>query len=298
MYHKYNNGNYTVFINDDDGTKIRVQYDKSADFEAEFPESIDINIGRRCDGGCQFCYEGATPDGPEADLTDIPFLDSLRPYTEVAINGNSIEHPQLIQFLEELNRRNIFANLTINQIHFERKLDLIRELVDRWLICGLGVSLRKPTAEFIASAKKFPNLVVHTIAGVHGRADYEALKGSGLKVLVLGYKAKGRGYDYLVSNMDHMAQNMEWLRNNLQGMIADDAYKLISFDNLALEQLRVKDLVPPEKWEQFYLGDDGQYTFYVDLVDKTFGKSSLVPKEEMMPLLTDVAEMLKVVKQK
>lgn len=39
------------------------------------------------------------------------------------------------------------------------------------------------------------------------------------------------------------------------------------------------------------------WVVHVDLVDGTFGKSSLTPKEEMMPLRNDVAEMLKIVKR-
>ena len=49
----------------------------------------------------------------------------------------------------------------------------------------------------------------------------------------------------------------------------------ISFDNLAIEQLKLKDLNLVSNWEQFYMGDDGQYTFYIDAVNQKYYKSSL-----------------------
>ena len=33
------------------------------------------------------CHEKATPDGKHGDILNIPFLNSLEPYTELAIGG-------------------------------------------------------------------------------------------------------------------------------------------------------------------------------------------------------------------
>ena len=186
----YKNGNALISIDPFDGT--RVIYTEDDDFDLEFPLNMDVNIGRRCDGGCQFCYEGATPDGPEADLLHIPFIDSLHAYTEIAINGNSVNHPDLIPFLELLKEKKVFASMTVNQIHFEQKEELIADLINKKLIRGLGISLRNPTPEFIAKAQKYPNAVIHTIAGITTPGDYVKLVDKGLKVLILGYKDKGR----------------------------------------------------------------------------------------------------------
>jgi len=51
-------------------------------------------------------------------------------------------------------------------------------------------------------------------------------------------------------------------------------FEVISFDNLAIEQLNVHRLMSKNQWDQFYMGDDGQYTFYVDLVDQKFARNS------------------------
>ena len=93
----YVNGNTIVAIYKD-GTKER--YIKSGEIPApEFPESIDLKITNKCDISCQFCAEGSTPDGADACLDDS-LLDSIPPYTELAIGGgNPLKHPCLLEFL-------------------------------------------------------------------------------------------------------------------------------------------------------------------------------------------------------
>ena len=290
----YRNGNVIVSINDKTGTKKRRTEDD--EFKPVFPESMDISIGRKCDGGCQFCYEGATPDGPEGDLLNVPFIDTLHPYTEVAINGNSVNHYQLIPFLEKLKSKKIITNMTVNQIHFEEKEDIIADLINKELIKGLGISLKDPTNEFINRVKKYPTSVIHMINGIHKPADFIKLINQDLKILILGYKDKGRGHLYLENNKKQIEYNMRWLKETLPIMIVFGWYPLISFDNLSLSQLNVKGIIPQKKWDRIYQGEEGSMSMYVDLVDKTFGKSSLVPKEEMMPLLDNIDEMFQIVR--
>lgn len=294
MMYKYKNGNCNIFINPEDGTRI-IHTDDYIDLQ--FPLNIDVSIGRRCDGGCKFCYEGATPDGPEANLEDVPFLDSLRPYTEASINGNSVNSPYLIPFLEKLNERKIIANMTVNQIHFERKEALIADLISSGLIHGLGVSLRNPTPEFIERAQKYPTLVVHTIAGVHSKEDYEALKDKGLKVLILGYKDKGRGHTYLAEEEMSIKANRDYLKREIKSILENNWFPVVAFDNLALEQLDIKHVISEEAWEQFYQGDEGTASMFIDLTDRTFGVSSLMPREEMLPITDNIDEMFATVKQ-
>ncbi len=66
-------------------------------------------------------------------------------------------------------------------------------------------------------------------------------------------------------------------------------FKVVSFDNLAIKQLCVQDHLPAEQWEEFYMGDDGNYTFYIDMVDGTFSKNSLAT--ERYPIMDNIDEM-------
>jgi hypothetical protein len=183
--------------------------------------------------------------------------------------------------------KHIITNMTVNQIHFERHYDFISELVSKKLIYGLGVSLRNPTVDFIAKIKKFPNAVIHCINGILTPNDYEILKDNDLKMLILGYKQLRRGVVYYEFNGDEVHELQNWLYDNLEDML--NHFKVISFDNLAIEQLEVKRLLDEDQWEEFYMGDDGKYTFYIDMVDGTFGKNSLAT--DRYPIMDSIDEM-------
>ena len=77
-----------------------------------------------------------------------------------------------------------------------------------------------------------------------------------------------------------MVQN--WLSDNLKNII--EHFEVVSFDNLAIKQLDVQSLMTNEEWEEFYMGDDGGFTFYIDMVNGTFGKNSLAPDHERCPI--------------
>lgn len=266
----YKNGNYTVKILSD-GTKIRETNDD--EFIPSFAENCDVKITDKCDGGCPFCYEGCTPNGKHGDILNYKFLDTLHPYTELAINGNDLSHPDLIHFLKKMREKKIIVNMTVNQIHFEKHFSFIDSLVYNNLIYGLGVSLREPTEDFVNKIKTFPNAVIHVINGILSEEDYEILKDNDLKMLILGYKYLRRGVDYYNSFEDSVQKKMTWLHGNLGEMLSH--FNVISFDNLAIEQLDVKRLLNAEQWAEFYMGDDGKFTFYIDMVEGTFGKNSL-----------------------
>lgn len=282
----YKNGNYWVTILKD-GTKIRET--EATEFIPSFSENCDVKITDKCDGGCAWCYEGCAANGKHGELLGLPLWDTLHPYTELAINGNDLTHPDLIPFLEMLKEKKVIANMTVNQKHFLSHFDFIKDLVKKELIHGLGVSLVTPTDEFLTKIQEFPNAVIHTIAGLLSESDVEAMRGRNLKILILGYKRLRRGEDYYDYHADELIKKIQWLENSLSWMVKE--FKVISFDNLAIKQLHVKNLVSPEHWEEFYMGDDGKFTFYIDLVNKTFSKNSL--SLERYPLMDNIDDMFK-----
>lgn len=292
-WRSYINGNYIVNINLDDGTKERIQPDDDADFIPEFPESLDINLTMKCSGGCKYCYQGCTPDGKEGDIRNAKIFDTLKPYTEVALQVNELDHPDLMWLLYKLKEKKIIVNITVNQIHFMTKNNLIRFLVDNNLIKGLGISYVIPSDSFIREVKKFPNAVLHVINGVITEGQLKPLYDNNLKILILGYKDLGRGIEYKHNMKQLVNEKQKWLYDNLTSII--DHFHVVSFDNLALEQLNVKRLLSKEQWDSFYMGDDGTFTFYIDLVNQTFGESSLVTHDKMMPIKDDVIEMFRVI---
>lgn len=292
MRYIYRNGNSTVAINPDNGTKER--FTKDDKFDLSFPETIDMACTSYCDGGCQYCYANCSVNGKHADLMNAKFVNTLHPFTEVALQLNDLSHPEMIQFLKKLQEKKVFANITINQLHFEREQAKLAFLVEHELVKGVGISLRKPTPEFIQLVKKYPNAVIHTINGILSASDLEAMRDQDLKLLILGYKDLGRGVSYKAENELNIKARQQYLYDVLETL--PDHFNVVSFDNLAIEQLDVKRILSPEEWEQFYMGDEGTSSMYIDLVTGKFGVSSLCNEEEMHPILDSVECMFRVVK--
>lgn len=269
----YKNGNTLTTIYSD-GTKTHFTMDD--EFKFDFPESHDISISQCCDNGCEWCYYGCSPTGKHGKLTGWKFFDSMRPYTEIAINLQSPVNTDLIPFLTEMRDRKIIVNVTVNQNHFmdDSMLALICHLERHGLIKGIGVSLTNPTQDgFIETVKEFPNAVIHVIAGVTHFEDINYLMGHDLKLLILGYKTTGRGSRYLADYYPYVRSNIDLFENNLNDII--NGFKVVSFDNLAIEQLHIKDKLSEKEWETFYGGDDGTVTFFIDLVKGVFARNSL-----------------------
>lgn len=290
----YQNGNYTVSIYDD-GTKIR---ENDLDFfESEFPESIDLNISNKCDIECPFCYNNSSKDGKVCDFANMKFVDTLHPYTELAMNLNGLFYNEDFEkFLKKLKDKRIIANVTVNQIHFETYYDYIVELKDDGLVHGIGISLVNPTEDFISKVTKIENAVVHVINGIVTVEQLKRLAFSGIKLLILGYKEIGRGVlspvkDYETWERVEKRKN-ELLRSlpivNMLGM-----FKILSFDNLALKQLQVERLVSEKQWKDIYMGNDGEFTMYVDAVRRTYSKSSLESESNCYQMKDDVKDMFK-----
>ena len=291
---RYKNGNVSV-TRWDDGTTVRRTEDD--EFRPAFAENVDCKITDRCDGGCKFCYEGCTPSGKHGEIMNDKFIDSLHPYTEMALNGNDLSHPHLITFLSRLKEKKVIANLTVNQIHFERHYNFIKELLDKKLIWGLGISLREPTDAFINLVKTIPNAVIHTINGILTENDLDRLANHDLKILILGYKTTGRGLEYRSNNLGELMKNTTYLGLMLPVIVKEGWFKNLSFDNLAIKQLNVKRLMSEEEWNNFYMGDDGTFTFYIDLVNQTFSKNSVIAKVKSIPINgMTIDEMFEIVK--
>lgn len=283
----YKNGNYQVKLYDD-GTKIKTANDGF--FNAEFPDSIDLKITNYCDMNCPMCHENSSLDGAHADL-DLDFIDTLPSGIELAIGGgNPLSHPKLLEFLIKLKEKNVITNLTVNEKHLLGNLDLVQNLLDCKFIYGLGVSLTEKNPKTFDFARKNSSVVFHLILGVTCLKDLRLLYNQNHKILLLGYKKFGRGVDNYSFNI---TRNIDEIENNFDEIRGK--FKVVSFDNLALRQLKVKEKVTPCEWQRLYMGDDGESTMYIDLVKKEFAVcSTATTRFEILP---DIKSMFKIIKK-
>lgn len=260
---KYTNGNTDVVLHTD-GTKIRTTHSDIA--KLDFPESIDLKITDYCDAGCAWCHENSTTKGIHGKLETIrQILRDLPAGVEIAIGGGDpLAHPEIMAILETIVMQGLIPNITVNGLHLEKHAPLIKFLRERKLLRGLGVSYNikvwfKDMDELIDD-----NTIMHFIAGIDKPLLVEEFK----KVLVLGYKHYGRGLKFFNPKVE---RNLAFWRWQLAGLAKKSH---LCFDNLALEQLQVKDVVSAELWQKYYMGADGEFTMYADAVAKTYAISS------------------------
>ena len=293
MWHKYKNGNHEVYINDENGTKIRKTIDDNAtEFISDFADSVDFKITNKCFNNCAFCHEKSSPTGLVGNMDDWKFLDTLHPYTEMAIGGGDVlTFDKLYDLLELLKSKNIYANITVQQNNiFDNKIDY---LVEHELVKGIGVSLYGYRKDDIERIKSLPNTVIHLINGVTAcEASFCQLADKDLKILILGYKTFGRGIEF-IKDSPWIQDDMNWVEKNIEDYMMK--FKVVSFDNLAVEQLKLKDKLTEKQWKMFYGGDDGTHTFYIDGVNKQFAKSST--STERFDLLDNIDDMFHIIQQ-
>jgi hypothetical protein len=215
----------------------------------------------------------STVNGEHADLDKLlEVIKCLPAGVELAIGGgNPMSHPDLLKFLYDLKKHGFIANITINQKHIKTYYKQLEILNNNKLINGVGISIYDVQEMFdVLQLKKLTNnIVYHLIVGVNTTAELDTLIALGnCKVLLLGFKQFGRGIKYYNGKVDCNITNWKIKLSSYLGKC------VVSFDNLAIEQLQVKNIIKPEQWDQFYMGDDFVYTMYIDAVKQEFAPTS------------------------
>lgn len=111
------------------------------------------------------------------------------------------------------------------------------------------------------------NVVFHVIAGIIPPEHLRELILSENPILVLGYKQWGRAINDTLPDMTETKQVIKETLDTLP-------WAVLGFDNLALDQLGVRDMIPKDKMENIYLGDEGTYSMYIDAVKEEYAKTS------------------------
>lgn len=269
------NGNTVVRLFSD-GTKHRVVPEDVAP-QPVWPESMDCKITNYCDNPicAKWCHEMSNASGSHADLVKgLLLLEDFPAGSELAIGGgNPLAHPDLEMFVKELSRRGVVCNLTVNSFHLSRYADILRSLIDNKYVRGVGISYFKKYLDDCDTVVNYtPNSVFHVIMGVHTVDDLQHIveRYKNPKVLLLGYKQYGNGASFFGKRVESVLY--EWYTQiftffNRKGLT-------LSFDNLAISQLNLQRFFPDGEWEKFYMGDDGTFTMFLDLVERKYTTSS------------------------
>jgi hypothetical protein len=196
--------------------------------------------------------------------------------------GRVLSHPNAIGFFEELKKRGIIANMTENQSHCRIDEDTLINLLDNRMIYGLGISVNDFSNLNVLDdiIEHTNNLVFHVIMGITDvnhltiLNDYCKSKNKKCKVLILGYKDFGFGSKHYSLNKSIVDENkMQWYR--YLANYFNEENMVLSFDNLAIEQLNLKRFFDKKTWDKFYMGDEGKFSMYIDAVEQQFAICSV-----------------------
>ncbi len=269
LLHHYQNGNADIKLYND-GTRV---IECEGDIKLTYPLNIDIRVSEKCAFGlnkstgkaiCGFCHESATTDGSDANLTELfEVLKNLPSGIELAIGANEVTD-ELLKFLYKCRDKGFVVNLTVNQGLVHRDIINIHLAILSKAVKGLGISYRKGMRDIPVALTQYSNMVVHVIAGIDDIEDVKKLRDNGVKkILVLGEKDFGfnLGKVKIVS-----ASHRKWYRQIHELF---KIFDIVSFDNLALEQLNVKRFV--KDWDTTY---QHEYSFYINAVQRYFAPSS------------------------
>ena len=286
MY-QYTNGNALINL-ESDGTRT-IEYDGALNLD--YPLNLDIRVQSICPLGynpktgkavCSFCHESATTDGNECDYEQLlSKLIGLPKGIEIAI-GCNIFTDGFKYFLEKCKEFGYCCNVTVNQLSINKYQDELKDAVENGLIKGLGISYRSSNFNIPQFFRDCENTVIHVIAGIDDIDDIMKLDVK--KILVLGEKDFG----FNKGNVNLESQSHKkwfWYLRKLF-----DIFDIVSFDNLALEQLKVKRFIPDDQYAVFY---QGEYSFYINAVNQTFSRSSRSP--DIVPWDISIPEYFKTI---
>lgn len=305
------NGNEILWIGYD-GTKMRICTGEQS--EPEYPDIIDLKVTDRCQNNCAFCYENSAPGGLHGRM-DYPFLRTIPSFVEIAAGGGN---PLLFPELDQLSELTDIVNITIHEDDWLDVISMECQDMNYWLgkFRAVGVSLTgkhsfREILEYMMTPDEMPecslftrqqgdsfvngeqDIIFHVVNGVLDSEMLESMYDRGIKLLILGYKDKGRGIQYRLEEGETLRKKQRWLYENLGELVKH--FAVVSFDTLALKQLEVKRLVSDEDWKKYYMGEDGTHSMYIDLVKGEFGISST--DHRRWPVTDDIRDMFQVVRR-
>jgi len=270
LLNSYKNGNCDVSIFEN-GTKIR-KFD--SDPNPIWPESMDVKITDWCELGCPWCHEKSTTKGQHGDFEIARrIFNDLPRGVELALGGgNPLVWPNLMEFLKLMSTNGIICNMTVNNRHVKKHRDVIGDVLDKGFIKGLGISYNKSSFEHSLEFTENNHVIYHVIMGINTLDDVKLICDSvkNPKILLLGYKQYGRGESFYSKEVE---QNLKTWYCGLHEFFNRESLTL-SFDNLAIKQLNLKRFFSDETWNTFFMGDDGRFSMYLDLVKREYAKSS------------------------
>lgn len=304
----YRNGNYLVTFDEYSRKLEKKAFRFNEEFNPDFPDSIDLKITNKCSWACPWCHESSIKEGNTFNPDKLFKVLSCLPKKpiEIAIGGgNVLDIPKETGMLIDwLNERGNLPRITINYKDIVKRWNETEgdclNLVKKPRLC-IGISLDSVpdmpetpdwclpnwhktsiedgnTYNFAYETIYNTNSVLHIIAGVFPANEFEHLLRTfqSNPILILGYKQWGRGKELKfpinqIKEFEEVITECLFTNNKkLKNLIK----RPIGFDNLAIEQLHIREKISGNVWQSLYLGEEGSHSMYIDAVKGEFARTS------------------------
>lgn len=288
----YINGNYIV--KGMGYSRVKESLRVGEELKADFPDSIDLKITNKCSIGCKFCHENSSLEGKSFDFKRTTSILSELPSKvkiEIALGGGDLlENPQeTYDLIKWLNNRGYCVNGTFNIKSLEpnriqNNIGLKKKIILDLNAIGISVTKALDINEENNLSLIFPSfsrLVFHVILGVIPPSDFKKLLDNDKRVLLLGYKTVGRGETFIpnLSETD-LGEYKRIIKEYIRKPRNRYRTGSLGFDNLAVKQLDMKDIVDSKTWKYFFLGEDFTSSMYIDAVSEQYAPTSYSDKSD------------------
>ena len=274
----YKNGNYTSTIYSD-GSRDRVTEGDS--FIPSFPESIELKITNEYDGEYPW-FNTEKPESyvtakiMETELEPIRCIKSIRPLTEVTIGAGFVDHPEILNLLFYFRQKKILSRIVVGQDQFMKNFHRLLNWFQRGLMKSIGIVLiDSDDTDFISKLSFFPGATIIVTSGIFNGNDLDNLEPCDINLLIKGYTSSEHNREFTDGNILDFGYNRSWMIQNIDSELIP-AFNKVSFDNLALSELGILDdrfVKKDEDHNEIYLGNDGDFSLYIDLVKGEFSRS-------------------------
>jgi MoaA/NifB/PqqE/SkfB family radical SAM enzyme len=302
-YNYRHDGNFWIFFDKVNGVKKRITFNTELSIKdynkSTYPELIDLHITDRCNKGCDFCYQNSTVNGLDAnkeEITTILYALSQMNVFEVALGGGEPTlHPNFKEIIDYANWHNIVPNFsTYSTLWLKDKeiVDVVKEYVK-----GIGVSIHNSNdikiieeianvvnencenkyVTSIYSQDKGPNIIAqhafNTLPFEDFMKMYKELYEKEIPVLLLGFKNTGRANKsmFITYTKEQLDEFINYLKDNYidSGSLSVDTLFASTYKWM-LDKLEIE--------ENVYEINEGQFSCYIDAVNKKISASSFAKK--------------------
>jgi hypothetical protein len=262
------------------------------------PELVDLKITDKCDKGCSYCYQGSTPKGKHAPLSNVTKAIAAACYDgqviEVAIGGGEpTSHPQFDKILRSCKSYGLIPSFSTRSLKWIKKPTLLKAVRETCNAVAFSVDTVDDVKAVMAATSRDvlePTRVVwhyvvdaHPLSNLKKILDFLGKDKEGnwwfREFVFLGWKEGcGRAKNVPFPAPGYMKLVRSYTRKGWDDK-PEPLFRVSVDTCIAARYPKELDDVDPAR----YYVDEGWLSLYIDAVAGTYARSSYSAKPVKVP---------------